>query len=71
VAGFSRPVMVRLKVDATWNRNQYLRGANVMSASTRSVGRFVKVGVITDMTGPLSFAGIANANVARMVIDDI
>ena len=31
----------------------------------------IKVGVITDQTGPLSFMGIANANVARMVIDDI
>ena len=31
----------------------------------------IKVGVITDQTGPLSFIGIANANVARMVIDDI
>ncbi|MBK7472753.1 MAG: substrate-binding protein [Betaproteobacteria bacterium] len=31
----------------------------------------IKVGVITDQTGPLSFAGVANANVARMVIDDI
>ena len=31
----------------------------------------IKVGVITDQTGPLSFAGQANANVARMVIDDI
>jgi len=31
----------------------------------------IKVGVITDQTGPLSFLGIANANVARMVIDDI
>ena len=29
----------------------------------------IKVGVITDQTGPLSFAGIANANVARMVIE--
>jgi ABC-type branched-subunit amino acid transport system substrate-binding protein len=29
------------------------------------------VGVITDQTGPLSFMGIANANVAKMVIDDI
>ena len=27
----------------------------------------IKVGVITDQTGPLSFMGIANANVARMV----
>ena len=31
----------------------------------------IKVGVITDQTGPLSFMGIANANVAAMVIDDI
>jgi ABC-type branched-subunit amino acid transport system substrate-binding protein len=31
----------------------------------------IKVGVITDQTGPLSFCGVANANVARMVIDDI
>jgi ABC-type branched-subunit amino acid transport system substrate-binding protein len=31
----------------------------------------IKVGVITDQSGPLSFLGIANANVARMVIDEI
>src|SRR5262249_24219310 len=31
----------------------------------------VKVGVITDMTGPLSVLGIANANIAKMVIHDI
>jgi branched-chain amino acid transport system substrate-binding protein len=31
----------------------------------------IKVGVIADQTGPLSFIGIANANVAKMVIDDI
>lgn len=31
----------------------------------------IKVGVIADQTGPLSVMGIANANVARMVIDDI
>jgi ABC-type branched-subunit amino acid transport system substrate-binding protein len=39
--------------------------------STRSAGRSIKVGVIADQTGALSFVGIANANVARMVIDDI
>jgi ABC-type branched-subunit amino acid transport system substrate-binding protein len=38
---------------------------------TSSVNQPIKVGVITDQTGPLSFMGIANANVARMVIDDI
>src|SRR5438552_16886859 len=34
-------------------------------------GPSIKVGVIADQTGALSFVGIANANVARMVIDDI
>jgi branched-chain amino acid transport system substrate-binding protein len=34
-------------------------------------GRTIKVGVIADQTGPLSFVGLANANVARMVIGDI
>ena len=31
----------------------------------------IKVGVIADQTGPLSFVGVANANVARMVIGDL
>ncbi len=31
----------------------------------------IKVGVIADQTGPLSFIGLANANVARMVIDEL
>lgn len=31
----------------------------------------IKVGVLADQTGPLSFVGHANANVARMVIGDI
>jgi len=31
----------------------------------------IKVGVLTDQTGPLSIMGIANANVARMVVNDI
>jgi ABC-type branched-subunit amino acid transport system substrate-binding protein len=31
----------------------------------------IKVGMIADQTGALSFMGIANANVARMVIDEI
>ena len=42
-----------------------------MAESAASVGRPIKVGVIADQTGPLSFIGIANANVARMVIGDI
>jgi ABC-type branched-subunit amino acid transport system substrate-binding protein len=31
----------------------------------------IKVGMIADQTGPLSVMGVANANVARMVVDDI
>jgi ABC-type branched-subunit amino acid transport system substrate-binding protein len=42
-----------------------------MKESTTFVGRPIKVGVITDQTGALSFMGIANANVANLVIDDI
>src|SRR5438093_1464676 len=42
-----------------------------MKEPKTSVARSIKVGVITDQTGALSFMGIANANVARMVIDDI
>jgi urea transport system substrate-binding protein len=33
--------------------------------------RPIKVGVIAEQTGPLDFMGIANANVAEMVIDEI
>src|SRR5579859_5946793 len=36
-----------------------------------SIDRPARVGLITDQTGALSFMGIANVNVARMVIDDI
>ena len=36
-----------------------------------AINRPARVGVITDQTGALSFMGIANANVAKMVIDDI
>jgi urea transport system substrate-binding protein len=36
-----------------------------------TINRPARVGVISDQTGPLSFMGIADANVAKMVIDDI
>ena len=42
-----------------------------MAASPDPGGDPIKVGVIADQTGPLSFVGLANANVARMVIGDI
>ena len=38
---------------------------------TTSINRPARVGLITDQTGALSFMGIANVNVAKMVIDDI
>src|SRR5947199_2644213 len=38
---------------------------------TTAINRPARVGIITDQTGPLSFMGMANANVAKMVIDDI
>src|SRR5689334_16279579 len=31
----------------------------------------IKVGMIAEQTGPLAFMGIANANVAKLVVDDI
>jgi urea transport system substrate-binding protein len=42
-----------------------------MAGPTSAIGRPIKVGVIADQTGPLSFMGIADANVARMVIGEI
>src|SRR4051812_22644982 len=38
---------------------------------TTPKGRPARVGIITDQTGALSFMGIANANTATMVVDDI
>jgi urea transport system substrate-binding protein len=40
-----------------------------MTPSNRSDD--IKVGVVADLTGPLSFMGIANANVAELVIEEI
>jgi ABC-type branched-subunit amino acid transport system substrate-binding protein len=42
-----------------------------MQGSPAALGRPIKVGVIADETGPLSFMGAADANVAKMVIDEI
>ena len=38
---------------------------------TSAINRSARVGLVTDQTGALSFMGIANVNVATMVIDDI
>jgi ABC-type branched-subunit amino acid transport system substrate-binding protein len=40
-------------------------------AASPSAGDPIKVGIIADQTGPLAVAGLANANVARMVVGDI
>ena len=42
-----------------------------MATSPSSAREPIKVGLIADLTGPLSFVGMANANVARMVVGDI
>jgi ABC-type branched-subunit amino acid transport system substrate-binding protein len=42
-----------------------------MTTAPTPAGGPIKVGVIADITGPLSFVGLANANVVRMVIGDI
>jgi ABC-type branched-subunit amino acid transport system substrate-binding protein len=42
-----------------------------MATSTSSDRDPIKVGLIADLTGPLSFVGTANANVAKMVVDDL
>jgi branched-chain amino acid transport system substrate-binding protein len=42
-----------------------------MTTPAASANTPIKVGVIVDQTGPLSFVGVANANVAKMVIGDI
>src|SRR5437764_8416773 len=42
-----------------------------MPTPTTSPKRPIKLGVVSDLTGPMSFMGIADANVARMVVDEI
>jgi branched-chain amino acid transport system substrate-binding protein len=42
-----------------------------MTASTSSAGDPIKVGVLADQTGALDVIGLANTNVARMVVGDI
>jgi urea transport system substrate-binding protein len=45
--------------------------ALMVDSNSDAVADPIKVGVIADQTGPLSFVGLANANVARMVIDEL
>src|SRR5678816_35647 len=49
-----------------------IRPVSYTARRTREVSmRSIKVGVIADQTGPLAVMGLANANVARMVIGDL
>ncbi len=42
-----------------------------MKSATSAAREPIKAGLIADLTGPLSFVGVANANVAGMVVDDV
>ena len=42
-----------------------------MTAASGTPQDPIRLGLIADQTGPLSFVGLANANVARMVVGDI
>ena len=46
-------------------------GVGGTATMTSAISRPARVGLITDQTGALSFMGIANVNVAKMVTDDI
>ena len=60
----------RVAAVAPRNRHAHLE-EDIMAPSPTPGADPIKVGVIADQTGPLSFVGLANANVARMVIGDI
>src|SRR3954447_6112616 len=59
------------RLDGTALRARRKPNAPMSKGESAMPSSAIKVGVITDQTGPLSFMGVANANVARMVIDDI
>jgi ABC-type branched-subunit amino acid transport system substrate-binding protein len=46
-------------------------GGVVVRPHQASAAGPIKVGIATDLTGPIGFAGQANANIARMVVDQI
>ena len=46
-------------------------GSWVLPAKWASAAGPIKVGIATDLTGPIGFAGNANANIAKLVVDDI
>lgn len=46
-------------------------GSWVIPAKWANAAGPIKVGIATDLTGPIGFAGNANANIARMVVEQI
>ncbi len=76
--------MSRHSTTADVSRRRFLQGAAWMAGAVATgAGSWVlrpqwahaanpiKVGIATDLTGPIGFAGQANANVAKMVVDQI
>jgi len=58
---------------AMWTSAAVATGAGswVIPARWASAADPIKVGIATDLTGPIGFAGNANANIANLVVDDI
>jgi branched-chain amino acid transport system substrate-binding protein len=63
----------RLLQNAAWTSGMVAGGVGswLLPAPWASAADPIKVGVATDLTGPISFDGIGYANVATMVTDDI
>lgn len=59
----------RLLQGAAWMSGAVAVGAGSWVVPARAADP-IKVGVATDLTGPIGYAGNANANVARMVVED-
>ncbi len=58
---------------ATWMAGALATGAGswVLRPNWAHAANPIKVGIATDLTGPIGFAGQANANVAKMVVEQI
>src|ERR1700733_1423913 len=69
------PVMSRRRLlqRAAWTAGAIATGVGswVIRPEWASAAEPIKVGVATDLTGAIGYAGNANANVARMLVKDI
>ncbi len=63
----------RFLQSTAWTAGAVAAGAGswVIPARWAHAAGPIKVGIATDLTGPIGFAGQANANVARMVVEQI